>query len=103
MSLTAIVWSHCGVLFDFPVDFIKVKDEASEFSNYAIAGGTLPLYLILFTDIATIMGAELYRSCCSSTDGLLDIPFVFGERVKNNVCSYFAGLPENSPTIHYLK
>jgi len=36
----------------------RVKDSAaSSFAIYSIGGGALPLYLVLFDDIATIMGA----------------------------------------------
>ncbi|MGI6425746.1 MAG: sodium:solute symporter family protein [Tepidanaerobacteraceae bacterium] len=84
MSLTAIVWI---ITIAFCLIFLwislKVKDEASQsFSHYAIAGGTLPLYLILFTDIATIMGAGNFigHAAQGYKIGMLDIPFVFGEQ-----------------------
>jgi len=59
MSLSAIVWIITVIFcLIFLWISLRVKDTASQsFSHYAIAGGTLPLFLILFTDIATIMGA----------------------------------------------
>ncbi len=45
----------CGLFF---MVSWRVKDSAaSSFAMYAIGGGALPLYLVLFSDIATIMGA----------------------------------------------
>jgi len=53
----AITIVFCGVFFYISW---RVKDHASSsFAMYAIGGGALPLYLILFSDIATIMGAVL--------------------------------------------
>lgn len=97
MSLTAIVWIITVVFcLIFLLISLKVKDEASEsFSNYAIAGGTLPLYLILFTDIATIMGAGNFigHAAQGYQIGLLDIPFVFGEQGSKIIFAIiFAGL-----------
>lgn len=59
MSLTSIIWLitivFCGI---FMWISYKVKDEASSsFTMYAIGGGVMPLFLIVFSDIATIMGA----------------------------------------------
>lgn len=97
MSLTAIVWIitivFCGIFLWISV---KVKDSAGQsFSNYAIAGGTLPIYLILFTDIATIMGAGNFigHAAQGYKIGLVDIPFVFGEQGSKIIFALvFAGL-----------
>jgi Na+/proline symporter len=60
-----------------------VKDNAaSSFAMYAIGGGALPLYLILFSDIATIMGAGNFigHATHGFTKGISHIPFIFGEQ-----------------------
>ncbi len=62
---------------------IKVKDNASSsFAMYAIGGGALPLYLILFSDIATIMGAGNFigHATHGFTKGISHIPFIIGEQ-----------------------
>jgi SSS family solute:Na+ symporter len=97
MSLTAIVWLITVVFcLIFLWISLKVKDEASQsFSHYAIAGGTLPLYLILFTDIATIMGAGNFigHAAQGYQIGMLDIPFIFGEQGSKIIFALiFAGL-----------
>ncbi|MCR4430252.1 MAG: sodium:solute symporter family protein [Tepidanaerobacteraceae bacterium] len=97
MSLTAIVWIitvvFCGIFLWIS---LRVQDSAGQsFSNYAIAGGTLPLYLILFTDIATIMGAGNFigHAAQGYKIGLVDIPFVFGEQGSKIIFALvFAGL-----------
>lgn len=61
----------------------RVKDSAaSSFAMYAIGGGALPLYLILFSDLATIMGAGNFIGHASSgfTKGISHIPFIIGEQ-----------------------
>ncbi|MFY9472448.1 MAG: sodium:solute symporter family protein, partial [Tepidanaerobacteraceae bacterium] len=84
MSLSAIVWIITVIFcLIFLWISLKVKDDASQsFSHYAIAGGTLPLFLILFTDISTIMGAGNFigHAAQGYKIGMADIPFVFGEQ-----------------------
>ncbi|MGB4471040.1 MAG: sodium:solute symporter family protein [Tepidanaerobacteraceae bacterium] len=84
MSLSAIVWIITVIFcLIFLWISLRVKDTASQsFSHYAIAGGTLPLFLILFTDIATIMGAGNFigHAAQGYKIGMADIPFVFGEQ-----------------------
>ena len=97
MSLTAIVWTITVIFcLIFLWISLKVKDEASQsFSNYAIAGGTLPLFLILFTDIATIMGAGNFigHAAQGYQIGMLDIPFIIGEQGSKIIFAIiFAGL-----------
>ena len=82
--LTTIVFTitlvFCGVFLWVSV---KVKDTAkSSFAMYAIGGGALPLYLILFSDIATIMGAGNFigHATHGFTKGISHIPFIFGEQ-----------------------
>jgi Na+/proline symporter len=61
----------------------RVKDSAaSSFAMYAIGGGALPLYLILFSDLATIMGAGNFIGHATSgfTKGISHIPFIIGEQ-----------------------
>lgn len=58
MDLGTTLWAITAVLCGF---FLwvswKVQGQANEsFSQYAIGGGNFPLYLILFTEFATIMG-----------------------------------------------
>lgn len=61
--------------------FFKKKADAS-FAHYAIAGGTLPFFLLLFTDIATIMGVGNFvgHSSKGYEIGIANIPFVIGEQ-----------------------
>ncbi len=84
MSLSAIMWLitivFCLIFLGIS---IWVKDDATKsFSHYAIAGGTLPLLLIVFTDIASIMGAGNFigHAAQGFTKGMLDVVFVFGEQ-----------------------
>ena len=61
----------------------RVKDSAaSSFAMYAIGGGALPLYLILFSDLATIMGAGNFIGHATSgfSKGISHIPFIIGEQ-----------------------
>ena len=61
----------------------RVKDSAtSSFAMYAIGGGALPLYLVLFSDIATIMGAGNFIGHATSgfAKGVSHIPFIIGEQ-----------------------
>jgi len=73
----------------------RVKDSAaSSFAMYAIGGGALPLYLILFSDLATIMGAGNFIGHASSgfTKGISHIPFIIGEQGSKIVFALvFAG------------
>ena len=73
----------------------RVKDTAtSSFAMYAIGGGALPLYLILFSDLATIMGAGNFIGHASSgfTKGISHIPFIVGEQGSKIVFALlFAG------------
>lgn len=70
----------CGLFF---IVSWRVKDRAaSSFAMYAIGGGALPLYLVLFSDIATIMGAGNFIGHATSgfTKGISHIPFIIGEQ-----------------------
>ena len=73
----------------------RVKDAAtSSFAMYAIGGGALPLYLILFSDLATIMGAGNFIGHASSgfSKGISHIPFIIGEQGSKIVFALvFAG------------
>ena len=82
--LSTIVFSITGLfcLVFFIVSW-KVKDKASSsFAMYAIGGGALPLYLILFSDIATIMGTGNFIGHASHgfEEGISHLPFVLGEQ-----------------------
>lgn len=62
---------------------LKVKGEATaSFANYAIAGGTLPLLFIFFTDFATIMGVGNFVGHAGKgyTQGLPWLSFILGEQ-----------------------
>lgn len=50
--------------------------------QFAIAGGTLPFFLLLFTDIATIMGVGNFvgHSSKGFEIGVANIPFIIGEQ-----------------------
>ena len=94
--LTTIVLSVTAL---FCVVFLvvswRVKDSAaSSFAMYAIGGGTLPLYLILFSDLATIMGAGNFIGHATSgfEKGISHIPFIIGEQGSKIVFALvFAG------------
>lgn len=58
------------------------KKSSESFLQFAIAGGTLPFFLILFTDIATIMGVGNFvgHSSKGFEVGVANIPFIIGEQ-----------------------
>ncbi len=64
------------------MSFVFKKKADESFAHYAIAGGTLPFFLLLFTDIATIMGVGNFvgHSSKGYEIGIANIPFVIGEQ-----------------------
>jgi SSS family solute:Na+ symporter len=74
----------------------RVKDKAqSTFSNYAIGGGTFPMYLIFFTQFATIMGVGNFIGHAASgyTTGLPWLVFIAGEQGSKIIFALvFAGM-----------
>lgn len=61
----------------------RVKDQAGQsFTHYAIAGGTLPFILVMFTDLSTIMGAGNFMGHATNgyKIGYSQMFFVFGEQ-----------------------
>ncbi len=74
----------------------RVKDQAqSTFSNYAIGGGTFPMYLIFFTQFATIMGVGNFIGHAASgyTNGLPWLVFIAGEQGSKIIFALvFAGM-----------
>jgi len=79
-TIIAITIAFCAIFFYVSW---KVKDHASSsFAMYAIGGGALPLYLILFSDIATIMGAGNFIGHASHgfENGMSHLPFILGEQ-----------------------
>ncbi|WP_246027733.1 sodium:solute symporter family protein [Lysinibacillus antri] len=58
------------------------KKSSESFLQFAIAGGTLPFFLILFTDIATIMGVGNFvgHSSKGFETGIANIIFIIGEQ-----------------------
>ncbi|MGM9920146.1 MAG: sodium:solute symporter [Bhargavaea sp.] len=84
MNTSFWIWGMTIVLcaLFIAVAFMFRKKSAESFVQYAIAGGTLPFFLILFTDIATIMGVGNFvgHSAKGYEIGVANIPFVFGEQ-----------------------
>ncbi len=84
MNTSVWIWGMTIVLcaLFIAVAFMFRKKSAESFVQYAIAGGTLPFFLILFTDIATIMGVGNFvgHSAKGYEIGVANIPFVFGEQ-----------------------
>ncbi|WP_144460750.1 sodium:solute symporter family protein [Siminovitchia fortis] len=84
MSLLSLTWTATIVLsvFFICMSLIFTKKASTSFTNFAIAGGTLPFILLLFTDIATIMGVGNFvgHSSKGYEIGLANIPFVVGEQ-----------------------
>lgn len=84
MDLGTTLWLITIVLCGF---FLwvswKVQGQASEsFSQYAIGGGNFPLYLILFTEFATIMGVGNFVGHAGRgySLGLPWMSFILGEQ-----------------------
>lgn len=96
MSLAAWTWiiTIVSCLFFLIMSF-RFKEQANtSFAHYAIAGGTLPFFLILFTDIATIMGVGNFvgHSAKGYDIGFANIPFVIGEQGAKILFAFvFAG------------
>lgn len=84
MGLTFWTWTVMGAacLFFIAMSLKFRKQAGVSFTHYAIAGGTLPFFLILFTDIATIMGVGNFigHSAEGYKIGFANIPFVIGEQ-----------------------
>lgn len=84
MSIAVWTWIITGVLSLVFLGFsFRFQEKANtSFSHFAIAGGTLPFILILFTDIATIMGVGNFvgHAARGYEVGMANIPFVLGEQ-----------------------
>ncbi|MDF2501764.1 MAG: Na+/solute symporter [Anaerosporomusa subterranea] len=84
MSLSVGIWVITVLVCLLFVGIsLKVKGEATaSFANYAIAGGTLPLVFIFFTDFATIMGVGNFVGHTGKgyTEGLSWLSFILGEQ-----------------------
>ncbi|EMR05973.1 Pantothenate permease [Bhargavaea cecembensis DSE10] len=84
MNISVWIWGLTIVLcaLFIMIAFLFRKKSGESFVQYAIAGGTLPFILILFTDIATIMGVGNFvgHSAKGYEIGVANIPFVFGEQ-----------------------
>lgn len=91
----------CGLFI--VVAFLFRKKSGESFVQYAIAGGTLPFILILFTDIATIMGVGNFvgHSAKGYEIGVANIPFVLGNRVQRS-CLHLC-LPGLQHDLHTLR
>ena len=84
MTLAAMTWLISIVLCAvFLIVSFKMREKAgNSFFHFAIAGGTLPFFLVLFTDIATIMGVGNFvgHAAKGYEIGYANIPFVVGEQ-----------------------
>lgn len=97
MSLGSLLWVLtillCGA---FLVISWKVKDTAgASFSNYAIGGKSFPMYLIFFTQFATIMGVGNFVGHAGKgySVGLPWMAFILGEQGSKIIFAlFFAGL-----------
>lgn len=97
MSLGTVFWIitlvMCGIFLWISW---RVKDDASlSFSNYAIGGGTFPIYLILCTQFATIMGVGNFIGHAGKgySLGMSWIPFILGEQGSKIIFALlFAGI-----------
>ncbi len=97
MGLGTLLWIitiiMCGV---FLFISIKFKDEANKsFSNYAIGGKSFPIYLIFFTQFATIMGVGNFVGHAGKgyEVGLPWMAFILGEQGSKIIFAlFFAGL-----------
>lgn len=97
MSLGSMLWIitiiMCGAFL-----FIswKVQGKANEsFSNFAIGGKSFPMYLIFFTQFATIMGVGNFVGHAGKgyTQGLPWMAFILGEQGSKIIFAlFFAGL-----------
>ncbi|WP_332651147.1 sodium:solute symporter family protein [Lysinibacillus sp. 54212] len=69
-------------LFFILMSLVFRKKSNESFLQFAIAGGTLPFFLILFSDIATIMGVGNFigHSSKGFESGIANIPFIIGEQ-----------------------
>lgn len=97
MELGTLLWIltilMCGV---FLVISWRVRGEAqSSFSSYAIGGKSFPIYLILFTQLATIMGVGNFIGHAGKgyQIGLPWMAFILGEQGSKIIFALvFAGL-----------
>lgn len=97
MSLGGLLWLitilMCGA---FLIISWKVKDAAqSSFSNYAIGAKSFPMYLIFFTQFATIMGVGNFVGHAGKgyANGLSWMAFILGEQGSKIIFALFiAGL-----------
>ncbi|WP_069997657.1 sodium:solute symporter family protein [Cellulosilyticum sp. I15G10I2] len=97
MDLGTLLWIitiiMCGV---FLVISLKVSRKAqSSFLNYAIGGKSFPIYLILFTQFATIMGVGNFIGHAGKgyQVGLPWLAFILGEQGSKIIFAlFFAGL-----------
>jgi len=84
MSLAAWTWLITILLCVLFVGMsIKMREQAgNSFLHFAIAGGTLPFMLILFTDVATVLGVGNFvgHAAKGYEIGYANIPFVIGEQ-----------------------
>ncbi len=93
MSLGTMIWIitilMCGA---FMYISLKVKDKADmSFANYAIGGKSFPMYLIFFTQFATIMGVGNFVGHAGNgyEIGLPWMAFILGEQGSKIIFALF--------------
>ncbi len=97
MSLGMLLWTITILMLGaFLYISLKVKDQAgASFMNYAIGGKSFPMYLIFFTQFATIMGVGNFVGHAGKgyQIGLPWMAFILGEQGSKIIFAvFFAGL-----------
>jgi SSS family solute:Na+ symporter len=97
MALGTWLWIiTIGFCLAFLVISWKVKDKAtSSYAEYVIGGGSLPFFLIFFTQFATIMGVGNFvgHAASGARVGLPHMFFILGEQGSKIIFAlFFAGL-----------
>lgn len=93
LSLGTVLWIITILMLGaFLAISLKVKDKAEmSFSNYAIGGKTFPMYLIFFTQFATIMGVGNFVGHAGNgyEIGLSWMAFILGEQGAKVIFALF--------------
>lgn len=97
MSIGSMLWLITIIMCSvFLYISWRVKDQANmSFSNYAIGGKSFPMYLIFFTQFATIMGVGNFVGHAGKgySLGLPWMAFILGEQGSKIIFAlFFAGL-----------
>lgn len=93
MSLGTVLWIITGLMCGaFLAISLKFKDQAGmSFSNFAIGGKSFPMYLIFFTQFATIMGVGNFVGHAGNgyQIGLSWMAFIVGEQGAKIIFALF--------------